>query len=115
ITGAPNSSSRRQAAGSQRTDVCARLRQPRPGVRLLRQGRLRPFVIMLAVILTSGCVVGPVPSGESINLKEARKVSDSFMTDLVNDRVDLALDIMEPEFVKAMGRPEAEAGIRKRF
>ena len=37
------------------------------------------------------------------------------MTDLVDDRVDLALDKMEPEFVNMLGRKEAEAAVRKLF
>ena len=73
------------------------------------------FLVLFAVILTVACVVGPAPSGTSLNLEAARKVSDSFMTDLVSDRVDLALDEMEPEFVDAVGRAEAEAAIRKLF
>ncbi len=32
---------------------------------------------------------------------EAQKVSDSYMSDLVADRVDLALDKMEPQFLQA--------------
>ncbi len=37
------------------------------------------------------------------------------MADLVADRVDSALDKMEPEFVQKTGRAQAEAGVRKLF
>ena len=71
------------------------------------------LLVVFVVILAVACGAGQ--SGASVNLEEARKVSDSFMKDLVSDRVDLALNEMEPEFVDALGRLEAEAAIRKLF
>jgi hypothetical protein len=47
---------------------------------------------------------------------EAQRVSDSYMGDLVADRVDLALDKMEPEFLQAAGgKTKAEVGLRDLF
>ena len=47
---------------------------------------------------------------------QAQKVSDSYMSDLVADRVDLALDEMEPQFLQAAGgKAKAEAGLRSLF
>jgi len=47
---------------------------------------------------------------------EAKRVSDSYMYDLIADRVDFALDKMEPEFLQAAGgKAKAEAGLRELF
>jgi hypothetical protein len=56
-----------------------------------------------------------VPNGSSIDRAAAQKVADSFMADLVADRVDGALDKMEPEFVHQTGRAQAEAAVRNLF
>jgi len=46
----------------------------------------------------------------------AQKLSDSYMSDLVADRVDLALDKMAPQFLQAAGgKTKAESGIRELF
>ena len=62
----------------------------------------------LAALAFSGC-------GRAIDREAAQKVSDSFMSDMVADRVGGALNRMEPEFVQTIGRTEAEAGLRKLF
>ena len=47
---------------------------------------------------------------------EALEVSNSFMSSLVADRVDLALDEMETQFVQgADGKPNAAAALRSLF
>lgn len=62
--------------------------------------------------MLGGCHV----SGPSINRVEAQKMSDSYMSDLIADRVDLALDKMEVQFVEAAGgKKNAEAGLRNLF
>jgi hypothetical protein len=66
------------------------------------------------VSLISGCHI--LPNGSSMNHAEAQKLSDSFMSDLVADRVDLALDKMEPQFLQeAGGKTKAESGLRDLF
>ena len=51
-----------------------------------------------------------MPNGSSMDHAEAQKVSDSYMSDLIADRVDFALDKMEPEFLQAAGgKTKAEA------
>jgi hypothetical protein len=73
--------------------------------------------LQLACVLVSlvlgGC--SSVPNGSSIDRAAAQKVADSFMADLVADRVDGALDKMESEFVHQTGRAQAEAGVRNLF
>jgi hypothetical protein len=47
---------------------------------------------------------------------QAQNLSDSYMSDMVADRVNLALDKMEPQFVQAAGgKAKAEAGLRDLF
>jgi hypothetical protein len=47
---------------------------------------------------------------------EAQRLSDSYMSNLVADRADLALAEMEPQFVEAAGgKATAEAGLRDLF
>jgi hypothetical protein len=47
---------------------------------------------------------------------EGQKVSDSYMSNLVADRVDLALDKMEPQFLQAAGgKTKAEAALQDLF
>jgi hypothetical protein len=51
-----------------------------------------------------------------MNHAGAQKLSDSFISDLVADRVDLALDKMTPQFLQAAGgKTKAEAGVRELF
>jgi hypothetical protein len=53
------------------------------------------------------------PNGSSIDRTQAKTVSDSYMSDLVADRVNLALERMEPEFIQAAGgNAKAEAQLR---
>src|SRR5258708_10488522 len=55
-------------------------------------------------------------NGSSMDHAEAQKVSDSYMSDLIADRVDFALDKMEPEFLQAAGgKTKAESGLRELF
>jgi hypothetical protein len=51
-----------------------------------------------------------------MNHADAQNLSDSFMSDLIADRVDLALDKMTPQFLQAAGgKAKAEVGIRELF
>jgi hypothetical protein len=69
-------------------------------------------LFIATVCMFSGCHVG----GPSINRVEAQKMSDSYMSDLMADRVDLALDKMEIQFIQAAGgKANAEAGLRNLF
>jgi len=72
------------------------------------------FVFIVTVSVFSGCRL--LPNGSSMDHAEAQKVSDAYMADLVADRVDLALDKMEPQFLQAAGgKTKAEAGLRNLF
>ena len=64
-------------------------------------------------LVLAGC--SSVPNGSSIDRAAAQKVADSFMADLVADRVAGALDKMESEFVHQTGRAQAEAAMRNLF
>jgi hypothetical protein len=75
--------------------------------------RLRLFIGISAALAFAGC--GLIPWGSSIDRGAARKVSDSFMGDLVLNHVDDALNKMEPEVVQKAGRAQAEAAIRNLF
>jgi hypothetical protein len=73
---------------------------------------LLAFIAIVSVL--SGCHL--LPDGSSMDHAEAQKVSDSYMSYLVADRVDLALDKMEPQFLQAAGgKTKAETGIRDLF
>jgi hypothetical protein len=56
---------------------------------------------IVSVYLLGGCHL--IPNGSSMDHAEAQKVSDSYMSDLAADRVDVALDKMETEAVQAAG------------
>jgi hypothetical protein len=71
------------------------------------------IVLTLVMILCVGC--GLVPNGASIDYATARNVSDSFMADLVANKVNAAVSLMEPEFIRTVGSEQAEAAIRKLF
>jgi hypothetical protein len=74
--------------------------------------RIALLLCIAAVCVFSGCHVG----GPSINRVEAQKMSDSYMSDVIADRVDLALDKMEVQIVQvAGGKANAEAGLRNLF
>jgi hypothetical protein len=76
--------------------------------------RIISFGLIAIVCVLSGCHL--LPNGSSMDRAQAQKVSDSYMSDLVADRVDLALDKMEPQFVQAAGgKAKAEAGLRNLF
>ncbi len=73
------------------------------------------LISVLVVLVSDGCGVLLSPDGSIIDRAAAQRASDAFMSDLVADRVDDALNKMEPEFVQTTGRAQAEAGIRKLF
>ena len=76
--------------------------------------RLTVVVGIMSVAIFSGCM--KMTNGSSMDRAAAQKVSDSYMSDLVADRVDLALDKMEPEFIQAAGgKKKAEAALRSLF
>jgi hypothetical protein len=56
-----------------------------------------------------------MPNGRETDYAAARKVSDSFMADLVANNANGAVSLMEPDFVNALGRTQAEAQIKKLF
>jgi hypothetical protein len=68
----------------------------------------------LVFCLITGCEV--LPDGSSMDHAAAQKLSDSYMSDLVADRADLALDKMETQFLQAAGgKTRAESGVRELF
>jgi hypothetical protein len=70
------------------------------------------FVVMLSVL--GGCHGQPTAS--SLDRTQAKVVSDSYMADLVADRVDLAVDRMEAQFIQsAGGNAKAGAQLRELF
>lgn len=76
--------------------------------------RLALGVGIMAALAFSSCM--KMTNGTSIDRAAAQKLSDSYMSDLVADRVDLALDKMEPEFIQAAGgNTKAEAALRGLF
>jgi|SRR5580704_16078548 hypothetical protein len=72
-----------------------------------------PAVGGLFLLALVGCHLAP--NGSSVNRAEAQKTSDAFMSDLVANRVDLALTKMEPEFVQAAGQTKAEQLFQQMF
>jgi len=76
--------------------------------------RITLLACLAIVSILSGCQV--LPNGSSMDRAEAQRVSDSYMSDLVADRVDLALDKMELEFMQAAGgKTKAETILRNLF
>jgi|ERR1700682_1655058 len=70
--------------------------------------------LIAIVCLSSGCHL--LPNGSSMDRTQAQKLSDSYMSDMVADRVDVALEKMEPQFIQAAGgKANAEAGLRDLF
>lgn len=63
---------------------------------------------VLVFLAISGC-----SHGASIDPTEAKKLSDSFMVDLIAHRTDAALDKMEPEFVKIVNRSDFAPQLEK--
>ena len=57
-----------------------------------------------------------LPDGSSMDHAAAQKLSDSYMSDLVANHVDLALGKMETQFLQAAGgKTHAESGVRDLF
>jgi hypothetical protein len=76
--------------------------------------RITPFVFIATVSVFTGC--HQLPNGSSIDHAEAQKISDSYMSDLVANRVDLALEKMGPQFLQAAGgKSKGEAGLPSLF
>jgi len=72
------------------------------------------LAFIATVIAAGGC--HRLPDRTSMDRAEALEVSNSFMSSLVADRVDLALDEMETQFVQgADGKPNAAAALRSLF
>jgi hypothetical protein len=71
----------------------------------MRAGMFGGLLLLLAI---SGC-----RHGAAIDPTEAKKLSDSFMADLIAHRTDAALDKMEPEFVKMVNRPDFAPQLEK--
>lgn len=70
-------------------------------------------VILAALML---CACNFLPNGSSIDYTAAQKVADSFMADLVGNRVNEAIEKMEPELVRQAGGPaKTEAAISNLF
>ena len=72
--------------------------------------RIVVSTVVVALLALTAC-----KSGSSIDRTRAQKVSDSFMSDLVADRVNDAVVKMDPEIVQSLGQAQAEAAIRKLF
>jgi hypothetical protein len=76
--------------------------------------RITLLAFIAIVSALNGCHL--LPSGSSMDHAAAQEVSDSYMADLVADRVDLASDKMEPQFIQAAGgKAKAEAVLRGLF
>jgi hypothetical protein len=76
--------------------------------------RIALLLCPLVVSVSAGC--GMLPDGSSMDHAAAQKLSDSYMSDLVADRVDLALEKMEPQAIQAAGgKREAETAARGLF
>lgn len=76
--------------------------------------RFTSFAFITISFVLGGCRL--LPDGSSIDHAEAQRVSDSYMSDLVADHVDLALGKMGPAFLQeAGGKAKAEAGLRNLF
>jgi hypothetical protein len=76
--------------------------------------RIAALVFVGILTVLTGC--RSLPDGSSMDHATALRLSDSYMSDLVSDRVNLALDKMEPQFVQAAGgKSKAESGLRELF
>jgi hypothetical protein len=64
---------------------------------------------ILFILTLGGC------SYKTIDPTAARTLSDSFMSDLISHRADLALDKMEPEFLKISNRSDFALQLEKLF
>jgi hypothetical protein len=68
---------------------------------------------ILTAIMFAACAAAP--NGLVIDREAARKLSDSFMSDLVLNRVSDAVGLIEPELAQKLGPVETEAQVRKLF
>jgi hypothetical protein len=73
--------------------------------------RIIPLIFAAVLWTVSGC--HQEPTGSSMDRTQAKAVSDSYMADLVADRVDLAVDGMEAQFIQSAGG-NAKAGAQPR-
>ncbi len=79
---------------------------------------MTPFrYVALAMMLSlGGCqCIQSMPSGSSIDLGDARKVGDTFMDDMIADRIAQGLTHMESAFVDLTSVGEAERALRGLF
>ena len=70
----------------------------------------KALTLVVALLALAAC-----KSGSSIDRAQAQRISDSFMSDLVANRVNDAVRKMEPEVVQSLGQDQADAAIRKLF
>lgn len=75
--------------------------------------RISPAILSIVTVLAAASQISC--RGPSMSREAAQRVSDSFMSYMVADRVGDALNEMELEFVRSIGRTEAEAQLRKLF
>jgi len=68
--------------------------------------------LFLALTLCGCSHKGRSPTIDSV---AARKLNDSFMSDLIAHRADAALDKMEPEFIKMINRSDFAPQLEKLF
>jgi hypothetical protein len=80
---------------------------------MVRAMKLLIAAIIIAVSVCMSCNL--VPNARTVDYAGARKVSDSFMADLVTNKIEDAISLMESEFVQPLGRTQAEAQVRKLF
>jgi hypothetical protein len=74
----------------------------------------RQLCSLLAIIVLAGCQwFQPMQDGSAIDLREARRVGDAFMGDIIADNVAQALTRMETGFADSMPAGQAEQGIRQ--
>jgi len=74
---------------------------------------MRMIALAFAAVVCAFSSCHREPNGSSIDRTQAKTVSDLYMSDLVADRVDLAVERMEPQFIQAAGgNAKAEAQLR---
>jgi len=70
----------------------------------------RMFCSALFILILTGC-----SSKVQIDMAAANKLSDSFMADLIDHRMDAAMDKMEPEFKQTVSRADFAPEVEKLF
>ena len=75
--------------------------------------RVRMFGGIVLMLALSAC--GSKTSHSAIDLVDAQRLSDTFMSDLIAHRTDAVLDKMEPEFQKMVNRSEFAPQLEKLF